>query len=426
MKTGTTSLQNLLESNRNRLSSAGFCFPGRTWSDQGQAARNVLFSDSAEVGVKGAQGSWSAMAEQMLRHEGRGSIFSMEFLSFADRAQAARVVGSLDGAEVQVILTVRDARRAIPAQWQTSCRNAGTVPWPRFLRGVRESLTAEGSPRSPAARLFQRTQGIPRMLDVWAPLVGPDRLHVVTVPGRGSPPRLLWERFASVIGVDPEVCVDPPGYSNVSLGHASTEFLRLLNVEVGDLSRQDYQRVVKGPLARVILEARSELEGPVRLHRAGTAVAAEWNRQVRSAILDSGAQVVGSLSDLPVGDPDPDAPPRLERPAPADLLAAAATARDGLTLLREHLRAKASTQRGAAPGPTRRPSTLTAPTTLDHWAGEGDPVGAAVAEVGLLVRGCVERLHEADERRGTRVGAPQLLAQTRRLAPAVGAPTRSG
>jgi hypothetical protein len=220
------------------------------------------------------------------------------------------------------------------------------------------------------------------MLDVWVPLVGAKRVHVITVPPRGADPMLLWRRFARVIGVRPAVCSQLPQDSNPSLGHASAELLRLVNVALGPTHPIDYNQVVKGRLARLILTQRAALETPVRLNQRGVNLATRWNGTVREAIKAHGLRVIGSLNDLPVVRADAGYPEELPEPTTMEVLAAAATARDGLEAMLTAL----STEAGdPPPGP---PPDL--PTPLGRWDGESDPLAAAVAEVTELVRACLD------------------------------------
>ena len=317
MKTGTTYLQALMSANRAELAAAGYLFPGRRWSDQSSAVRDILFQHTDDPRLQArTRGKWDALCQEARAHQGTASIVSMEFLSFADDERAATVVESLAGLDVHVVLTVRDAQTAIPAQWQTSCRNGGRVPYHKFVRGARYVLNGQHAPRGRASHLFQRTQGIPRMLDTWVPLVGADHVHVITVPPRGSDPSLLWRRFAQVIGVRADVLTTREVADNPSLGHASSELLRQVNGRLGKVSAVDYWKIVKGQLARTILGQRTADEDPVRLNARGLRLARRWNRTVRRSILEHDVQVVGSLGDLPVGPPDQDAPDKLPGPDP--------------------------------------------------------------------------------------------------------------
>lgn len=349
MKTGTTYVQQLMEANRASLGEAGVLFPGRTWADQTDAARDVLGASAEEWEDENEPpGLWRTTAQQMLAHPGR-SVFSMEFLSFANDEQATRVLEPLADAEVHVILTVRDAAKAVPAQWQTSCRMAGVVDFPNLVEAMGRKPTARG----PAVRLLQRTQGIPRMLEVWTPLVGPQRTHVVTVPPRGSDPTLLWQRFASIVGIDPQTCAAPSSYVHTSLGHASSELLRRINIELGPRARSPEVRVVKRALVRGLLP-RAGTETPIVLDRRGRELAVKWNRRSREAIEKHRVRLVGSLDDLALTPPDGDVPKVLPVPSNGELLATAGAARACLLRERSRLQSRAGERpdsTGAEPAP---------------------------------------------------------------------------
>ncbi len=321
MKTGTTFLQRVLADHRAALADHGFQVP----REPALALRGVLNGTPAAD----ASTRRDRIAHRFLReisdYDGRGSVVSWEFLSFCDRSQVRRLLDAFPGAEVEVVLTVRDAARTMPAQWQTTCRNGSTLPWPRFARAIGAWLD-QGRDTRPA-RLFRRTQGIPQMLDVWTDVVGRDRVRVVTVPGSGADPLLLWRRFADASGIDPRLPVDPSVRRNDSLGHPSCELLRRVNEVLGLAAPEGTAQVIRAVVAPD-LETRAGSEPPVRLDRRGREVAAAWNRLVRDAVGGRGVRVIGDLDDLPV-EPPADAPDA-HRPRPAELLAAAETARAGL------------------------------------------------------------------------------------------------
>lgn len=331
MKTGTTYLQHLLEANREQLASAGILWPGETWEHQTFAAMDVMAAAAGRAPRNpAAVGMWDHISGQMREHDGPTSVFSMEFLSYADEEQGEQIVAAFPDHDVHVVITVRDARYAVPAQWQTSCRMAGVVPLRRVVKAMDRPPDAPTPGR--AAKLLQRTQNIPRMLEVWGALVGADRMHVVTVPPKGSDPALLWTRFADVLGIAPELCTPPESYVHTSLGHESAEFLRLVNVALGPDARARGVRQVKRVLVRELL-THADTETPIRLNRRGVRLSGRWNGRARDAILASGAHVVGDLDDLRTGPPPDDLPADLHEPSVEDLLAVAATAR---ACLQEH------------------------------------------------------------------------------------------
>lgn len=348
MKTGTTFLQQLLADHRALLAEHGVHVP----RDQALALRGILNgSPAADAGSRRDRVAHRFLRE-VLEYDGRVSVVSWEFLSFLDRPQAQRLLAALDGAEVDVVLTIRDAARTMPAQWQTTCRNGTTLPWPRFARGVGAWLD-QGRDTRPA-RVFRRTQGVWDMLETWTDVVGSDRLRVVTVPRSGGDPLLLWRRFAEAARVDPRLPLDPDVRRNPSLGHPSCELLRRVNVLLGEDAPDGVTQVIRGIVAPD-LESRAETEPPVRLDARGREVAAAWNRRVRDAVEAADVDVVGDLADLP--DAPSDDTPDIHRPSAGELLKAAATARAGLLEL------------GATPAP-----------------GPPADVAAAVAELAAMIR----------------------------------------
>ncbi|RHW28707.1 hypothetical protein D0Z08_02320 [Nocardioides immobilis] len=328
--TGTTYLQRLMAANREELTEQGFLLPGRSWRDVVLATHDALSSAPKTDLVRAAGGRWDRLAEEMLAHRGRATVLSMEFLCWAKPPAAERIIASLGDAEVHVVLTVRDTASVLRSQWQTNCRNGAEVPLRRLIWGLRQSVEKDGPPSSRPERMVDRSMGVPRMIDTWVPLVGADRFHVVTVPMHSSDPDLLWKRFAGVIGIDPSRCRERSVESNASLGLPSSELMRLLNIELGPITRTEYLRTMKALLARDILGERADQERKVTLNRPGRNLSARWNDRIRQAVSTSGVDLVGSLDDLPVEPPGKDVPVELAMPTDEELLFAAAWARTGL------------------------------------------------------------------------------------------------
>lgn len=297
MKTGTSFLQSLLIENRDALTAEGVLFPGGEWGAQVRAVRDILqlaLPSSSGTGAPDERlvGAWPRLRAEMLAHRGRASVVSMEFLSFATPEQARSVVDSLAPAPVEVILTVRDATRVLPAKWQEHTQNRGTLSWSQWCDGI----TAAPGPHNRARRSAMRAVAVPRMVRSWLPAVGVDRLHVVTVPPAGNPPRQLWQRFAEVLGLD-EGGYRLPERANESLGHVSAELLRRLNLRLGDLPFRTYVRTVKYVLAKQVL-ARRTGEPPVLLPERLLPFAEQCNRRTVRAVHEQQIRVVGDLGDL--------------------------------------------------------------------------------------------------------------------------------
>jgi hypothetical protein len=401
MKTGTTFVQQKLIANRDALDRAGVLFPGPRWAQQVRAVQEAVRLDRSDPRIREeARGAWQAMADEMLAHRGR-SILSMEFLSFAGKRQARRVVESLSGADVDVVLTVRDISAIIPAQWQTSVHNGSQVSWPDYLRGVRTGVGWRARwgryLPDPALRSFLQAADIPRMLDVWQKVAPRGRLHVVTVPPGGSEPGLLWRRFTAVVGLDPDACPEPAKKTNASIGFASTELLRRVNQALGRQRQTDYNNTVKNFLALESLGARARLEGRARLDDASRAFAVGWNHRVREAITASGVDVVGDLDDLPLSV---SSEPSGFRPAPDQdqVLEAAALAVEAMDDLVRRRARRRERREGGIELPPGEPIMA----SRDRWADAADSVAAAAAEIAELCLTAMEHrrhllaLREAD------------------------------
>ncbi|MGH3366431.1 MAG: hypothetical protein ACRDOY_04445 [Nocardioidaceae bacterium] len=412
MKTGTTYLQHLMGDNKGDLLRAGYLFPGDEWVEQSLATRDILgrgrkVSDPELATL--TEGMWDRLSREMLSHKGRASIFSMEFLSFAGRQQAARIVQrSLSSAVVHVVLTVRDAVGAIPAQWQTRCRNQGTLSWPEFVHQATLVGTLGRAAPGEGAQVYRRAQDIPRMLDVWGRVVPAKRIHVVTCPPSSADSLLLWRRFAQAVGVDPAVASEPPDYANPSIGQASADLMRRINAMLGDLPALDHRKTLKRHLATILGE-RAGLESRPRLDLATLQFAADWNRRVREAVVDSGAQLIGDLEELPTRvstEAAAAAAATLSDPSEDELLAAAATAREGMSDL-VRIRMKLREKRGGGED-DNVDVPLDSATQATDRNGQQDAVSAAVTEVAALCRRAIDLRRQLDKLRVPLSAEPRM------------------
>lgn len=284
MKSGTSYLQRLLFLNRDRLADQGVLVPGNAWPDQVRAVSEVL--ERKRVVAAPPEGAWQGMVDEIGAASGT-AVISMEFLGPAAAAKIERVVSSFPTGTVEVVVTARDLGRSIPAMWQETLKNGRFLPYDEYVAAIAD--------RDGLGRRFWREQDVAGICERWSAAVGVDRMTLVTVPTPGAPSTLLWERFASTLGVDPAGFAEP-GPTNESLGAASAEVLRLLNERVDGMAYGEYARKVKQQLAkRVLAKRRGEEPGvgyepsPWLRERAGQLV-----EQLRG----SGIRVVGDLAEL--------------------------------------------------------------------------------------------------------------------------------
>jgi hypothetical protein len=164
------------------------------------------------------------------------------------------------------------------------------------------------------------------------------------VPPRGSAPELLWQRFASVFGLDPAAFDTRTDTPNSSLDLPQTELLRRLNMIIGEtIPWPEYVRIVKGRFAEHVLPP---LRG--RTQMALTAADREWAAETaRRMVADveaAGYDVSGDLADL-VPRPDPKAPDTLATVTDTEVAEVA------LLALADLLRSEANPTVGGRPGP---------------------------------------------------------------------------
>jgi hypothetical protein len=137
----------------------------------------------------------------------------------------------------------------------------------------------------------------------------------VTVPPPGAGPEVLWGRFASAIGINPDGFDLDVRRANTSVGLEQAELIRRVNLELGDrLTRQGaYSALVKDGLAHDLLSRRPGTK--LSLTRDDWDFAVSHAEGMVRDLEALGVDVVGDLGDLvPQGEP-----PTAESPPRADL-----------------------------------------------------------------------------------------------------------
>ena len=302
-KTGTTFLQHVMWRNRDELSAQGVVLPGHHPQDHYRASQDLrgipkLASDPAGSWT----GEWEILARQA-QQAPRVGVISHELFSAADPEQAERAVRSLEPAEVHVVITVRDMATLLPAEWQETVKHRNAKGFTEWLEDVidRESYSADRR-----QWWFWRVHDTMAILGIWAQYVPPQRIHVITVPPRGSDNALLWQRFAALLDVDPASVDITRARPNASLGLPEIEFLRRLNAvlpeEVPDWF---YMWNVKEGVAHRALAARPR-EGRLVIPAEREEWAAKQADVLVEGLSESDYDVVGDVDELrplPVTEP---------------------------------------------------------------------------------------------------------------------------
>ncbi len=320
MKSGTSFVQSALMENPESLEAAGARYLGETFGRQAKAVRDVYQNPRRPERHE----RWRALADEAHAFSGEVAVVSMEFLSFAREKQIGVLLDPFAGMDLEVVLTVRDQFRAIPAQWQTYTRNFGTDDWETYLRRI--GVSGWRGRGSQAAKTFHRAQDVVPILDRWSAPESVRRVTVVTLPPPEAPREELWHRFCGAARISAEEATLGGLRDNVSLGYASCDLLRRLNVHLADVRPRLYRQAMR-PLAREVLAPLRDDEDRPELDREGVELARGRNDDIRDVVTRHGYELVGSTDDLPVPD-QMDAPEQVSPPPTGQVTRAAEAVRE--------------------------------------------------------------------------------------------------
>jgi hypothetical protein len=291
-KTGTSYLQSILLQSREELLAQGLrLLPGD--SDGFWVMLAVRGWLRPQIDPPEAFTAFERFRDEAAASTSPRALLSQELLGGAEEEQITTLLDALDGYETHLVVTVRDFAGFAPSAWQQHVRARGTKTFEEYLD---ELMGVGGSAPNPAYDLHS-------VLDRWGPHVPPERVHVVTVPRKGTPERLLLERYSRVVGVDPEGLTTEAARANTSLGLVQAEVLRRVNVALGDRLpslRGGYNKQGKQFLAGRILHPQAG--EPPRLPKRLAGWCAETAEAQVARLGSSGYDIVGDLGDL-VPDP---------------------------------------------------------------------------------------------------------------------------
>jgi hypothetical protein len=308
-KTGTSYLQHVLFHNRRLLQRHGITYPAPRFDAHFLAALDLMRMPWGGLEAQ-AIGSWDKLAASVRRSHGT-AIISHEILATASRLQIGRALDSLghgQGAEIHLVLSVRDLVRQIPAEWQENVKHRAALSYGAFIARIQDPRR-EG--RIPT--WFWGVQEIPDILDRWGHDLPTEHVHVVTVPPSGGSPDLLWKRFVEAFGLDGIDLQLDGERVNASLGSAETTLIRRINRAANEeLEPAFYRPLVRELLAHQTLSRRTRtprLALPPDAYPWASGLEESWIAE----IVARGYDVIGDLDDLrgaPPGDDyaDPDHP----------------------------------------------------------------------------------------------------------------------
>lgn len=338
-KTGTSFVQDLLWLNRASLAEQGILYPAGRFDEHFLAALDLMELPWGGLEQQ-AVGAWDGLAERVRAWDGT-VIVSHEILARASKQQVRRALDSFGDAEVHIVLSARDLVRQIPAEWQENVKHRRTIGYGDFLDSITDPRRA-----GELSSWFWGVQEVPDILDRWGSRLPPDRVHLVTVPKPGTDRDLLWERFASVLGLDARALDPGTTRANPSLGVPETVLVRRVNelVDHGVLVGEDYRRFVRELLAHQTLSRRA---GSPRLRLPPDVRA--WAVDLSEAWIEDlarrGYDVAGSLDELRPDSADQEDAVFADPDRPDEAAVGDAALESVVTLLREVARLHGSEAR---------------------------------------------------------------------------------
>lgn len=340
-KTGTTFLQQVMWSNRAELAAHGVVLPGHHPQDHFRASQDLRGIEKRADDPAGSwTGEWEIIAEQAKQAPGT-AVISHELFSAADAAQASRAVSSLLPAEVHVVLTVRDMATLLPAEWQETIKHRNARHWEDWLADVIDRESQQPDRRQ---YWFWRVHDTLEILRIWSRDLPAGHVHVITVPPRGSSTGMLWDRFASLLGVDPGAADTSRARPNASLGMPEIEFLRRLNSRLPEeVPGWFYMWNVKEVVAHQAFAARPS-GGRLVLPGSREPWAKEQAEALITGLRGSGYGIIGDLDELrPRHGGDPYSSPGNQ---PAEQVLDAAVAATSALVAHQYRRTAGGKQQG--------------------------------------------------------------------------------
>jgi hypothetical protein len=224
-KTATTYLQTLMWADRDRMRAQGVLLPGVERRDHLWSSRIVRDDPNLHLYDERRRTAWERLRSEIAAWDGP-AVLSHEFFAGASAEQAARVVAELAPAEVHLVVTAREPVGLFASSWQESLKNRETATMAEYA--------AAPVSESPQVIWNWRTLDLRLVLERWAVNLPPAHVHVLPLPGREAPRSLIWERFATLVGLDPHAFDLSASFPNESMGVVEAETLRRINQHLQD------------------------------------------------------------------------------------------------------------------------------------------------------------------------------------------------
>jgi hypothetical protein len=299
-KTGTTSLQDILNRNRQELLEQGLLYPKTrkfraqhefAWS-AGQRGWGWKQFGGSQAGPGPAKRMF-----KLLRGTKEDVIISSEFLSELKPDQIKRLLSSIGNRELKVIFTVRPVAKILPSAYQQEVKNGSKLTYDRWLGRV---LEPEKENRNKTRFWTRHSHHIE--IAKWAEVVGKDRITVII--SDESRPEFLTDSFFELVGAKTDNFRESKKeIVNRSMDLAEIELLRRINEKFDrNLGWDEYVAGIRSTLVKSWTQSLPSENSPGRLanpvafrDRIDKKVS-----EVTEGIKSLGVEVIGDVEALAV------------------------------------------------------------------------------------------------------------------------------
>ena len=297
-KTGTTSLQDILNRNRKELLSQGIIYPKTrkfraqhefAWS-AGQRGWGWKQFGGSQAGPGPAKRMF-----KLLRSATQDVVISSEFLSELKPEQIKKLVNSIGTLDLKVIFTVRPVAKILPSAYQQEIKNGSKLTYDRWLKRV---LEPEKENRNKTRFWTRHSHHIE--IAKWAEIVGKDRISVII--SDESKPEFLTNTFFQLVGAKTQSFRESKkDIVNRSMDVAEMELLRRINEKFDrKLGWDEYVASIRSTIVKTWTQSIPSENSPGRLanpekfkDRIDQRV-----REVTEGIRNLGVEVIGDVDSL--------------------------------------------------------------------------------------------------------------------------------
>jgi hypothetical protein len=288
-KTGTTSLQLTLQENAGGLADRGILYPGGTHGAQSVAVFDLVGRSMPGESYPRLAGAFDRVVREIDAWPGPAAVVSHELLALARPRQVQRLVTSLSGHRLVVVVTVRDLARALCSSYQQEVFQGSVETWGDYLRHVRDQRAASGLS-------FWMRQDLTRVLRTWERVVPREDIVVVTVPPPSQPAGVLFERFEELLGLPPDWLASRRERRNGSLDRAELEVLRRLNDDIA--TKTGRSRRVQHVPEDLRGQVASTGSRPLRLPASDLSWVCARSASLVQELTEGGYRIVGDVAEL--------------------------------------------------------------------------------------------------------------------------------